>query len=250
MSLVFSDTSTFKGLVQIYEKEIGASQGDVSGSTTRLKAFAADANLALDDVWSIGIRASGYFQLDDTNQSDYPERFMTLTSGTRRYALSSLTADAGSNLLLEIYKVFIKDPSGVYIELSPVDVQSSDDVTSFTDGQDVQGTPYRYDKTGNYIDLDPVPNYTQSTTGIKVLINREPSYFAYTDTTKKAGIPGNLHRYLAIKPAYDYARAHNLQNWKLLQFEVEKMERIIGETFGQRDHDTPKRITVATHDTR
>lgn len=236
MSLVFNDTSTFRGLVQIYEKEIGANQGDVSGSTTKLKAFTADANLAMDEVITIAKNASGGWQPDDTNHTDYPERTMTLTSGTRRYKLSSLTADAGTNLLLGLYKLFVKDSNGIYREMQHADVQSDSDVDGFADGQNIQGTPYRYDITGDFIDLDPVPNYTFAP-GIKLLINREPAYFVYTDTTKKAGFPGNLHRYLAIKPAYDYARIHAPNLVKGLAGEVAQMRADITEEFSRRNRD-------------
>lgn len=236
MSLPFNDTSTLKGLVQIYEKEIGAEQGEVSGSTTKLKAFTADANLAFDDLINIALEADGTWQFDDTNQSDYPERTMTLTSGTRRYAISAFTADAGANLPLEIHKVFIKNPLSAYVEIYPVDVQSQSGTESFTDGLNTSGTPYRYDKTGGFIDLDPVPNYTISQ-GIKILVTREPAYFTSSDTTKKPGIPGSLHKYLALKPAFDYARRHNLPNKQDLMLEVLKMEQIIADTYSSRNAD-------------
>lgn len=243
MSLVFNDTSTFRGLVQIYEKEIGADQGDISGNTARLKAFTADVNLALDDLVAIAMQADGTWQFDDTNQTDYPEITKTLTSGTRRYAFSTFTADAGGNLMLEIFKVFIKNPSGTYVEIKPVDVQTQDGLSTFTDGLNAGGQPTRYDKTGGWIDLDPVPNYTISA-GIKLLINREASYFVYTDTTKKAGVSGTLHRYLAIKPAYDYARIHSLDCEKSLLREVLMLEKKVGDVFSKRTKDESRRITA------
>ena len=243
MSLVFSDTSTYKGLVQLYEQEIGVTVGDVSGSTTKLKQFTADVNIALDNVLNIGLKAEGEWQFDDINHTDYPERTMTLTSGTRRYALSSFTADAGSNLMLQIYKVFVKDTNGVYIELEPANVQSDNDTQSFSDGQNVSGIPTRYDKTGNYIDLDPVPNYTQST-GIKILISREASYFVYTDTTKKAGIPGIYQRYLYLFPAREYARRKGLSSQDRLSIEVAKLEQDIAWYFSTRAKDERPALTA------
>lgn len=234
MSIQFNDTSNFKGLVQLYEKETGQNQGDVSNSTTKLKAFAADANIALDYLWNIGLRSDGGWQIDDTNHTDFPERTMTLTSGTRRYLLHSFTADAGTNLMLEVQKVFVKDPTGVYQEMERVNVQGQlDETSSFTDGQALSGTPYRYDATGGYIDLDPVPDYTLAP-GIKVLIKREPAYFASTDTTKKAGIHGSLHPYLYLKPAYDYARRNNMPTTNELLRQVKEMEQVIEDTFMRR----------------
>lgn len=249
MSLPFSDTTTLKGAVQLFELEIGANQGDISGNSTKLKQFTADANVALDYVWNIGLRADGGWQIDDSNHTDYPERTMTLTSGTRRYALSSFTADAGTNLMLEVYKVFVKNPSGIYVEMEPVDVQKGDNVDSFTSGSGATGTPTRYDKTGIWLDLDPIPNYTVSA-GIKVLINREPAYFTSADTTKKPGIPGGLHPYIYLKPALDYARRNSLPSYDRLRAEVMEMEQTIRETFSDRDHDTPDRLNPSVHSTR
>ena len=243
MSLVFSDTSTYKGLVQLYEQEIGVTVGSVSGSTTKLKQFTADVNIALDSFLNIALKAEGEWQFDDTNHTDYPERTMTLTSGTRRYALTSFTADAGTNLMLQIYKVFVKDTNGVYIEIDPVNVQSDSDTDSFTDGNAVSGIPNRYDKTGNYIDLDPVPNYTAST-GIKILISREASYFAYTDTTKKPGIPGVYHRYLYLFSAREYARRHGLGNQDRLSIEIAKIETDIAWYFSTRAKDERPALTA------
>ena len=42
MSIQFNDTTTYKGLVQFFEKEVGFNRGDVAGNTDRLKEFTAD----------------------------------------------------------------------------------------------------------------------------------------------------------------------------------------------------------------
>jgi len=245
LSIQFSDTSTYKGLVQMYEKEIGKEYGDISGSTVKLKSFTADANMAVDSFMDIALRADGSWNVDDTNHTDFPERKMTLTSGTRRYAISSFTADAGQNLPLDIFKVYVKNPDGIYVEIEPVDVQSDIGMQSFTDGQAVAGTPYRYDKTGNWLDLDPVPDYTLAE-GIKILINREASYFASTDTTKKAGFPGLYHRYFYLHPAREYARIHGLASHDRIALEVAKLERDIEARFARRAKDGRGKDNVMT----
>src|SRR5260221_10947959 len=201
MSLPFSDTSTYKGIVQIYEKEIGANRGDISGDADKLKEFTADVNLAFDDFLEIALQASGTWQFDDSNQTDYPIITTNLISGRRDY---SFVTDGSGNLILDIYKVMVADTNGVFKEISPVDQQSADsvqtNVDSFIDGKNTSGIPTRYDKTANGIFLDLIPNYN-STEGLKVFINREPSYFISSDTTKSPGVPGIFHRYFALKPA-------------------------------------------------
>lgn len=233
MSLVFNDISTFKGLVQLYEKEIGANQGDISGNSTKLKEFAADANLALDDYFSIALPVSGTWQLDDSNQTDYPIITTNIVSGQRDY---SFTTDQQSNLILDIYKVIVLSSATatIYLEIDPADETIE---TSLIDGSNIAAVPSRYAKMANGIFLDPIPNYN-ATAGLKVVINREASYFTSADTTKKPGVPGLHHKYFYLKPAMEYARRNNLTNQDRITAEVLKMERdTIPEYFGGRSRD-------------
>jgi len=244
MSLVFNDTTNFRGLVQEYEKEIGANRGDISGVTNKLKDFAAAANLAFDDFFAIAIQASGEWQIDDSNHTDYPIITTNLVASQRDY---SFTVDENSNLILDIYKVMVADANGVFREIQPVDQQSDKDMESFYSGQNATGTPTRYDKTANGIFLDVIPSYNY-TGGLKVFVNREPSYFAYNDTTKKPGVPGLLHRYFAVKPAWDYARRNSLAILTTLFAEVQRLEAMISSHFGRRNKDIPRRMRANVED--
>lgn len=257
MSLQFSDTATYRGIVQIYEREIGVKYGDVSGNTIALKALTADVNLALDDFIKIALTASGTWQFDDSNFTDYPEIKTNLVSGQRDY---SFLLDGSSNLILDIFRVMVADTSGIFHEISPVDSEtpnSKNDVNtdSFIDGRNQTGVPTRYNKKANGIFLDLIPNYN-SILGLKLEINREGSYFAYTDTIKKPGVPGLLHKYFALKPALDYARRKSLANYNQIAAEVLKLEGdenrgIVGDIarhFGRRERDVNKRMTPAYSD--
>lgn len=242
MSLVFNDTTDLKGIVQQYEKDIGdATGGSVSGSTTKLKQFTAEANLAFDAFWSIAIPASGTWQFDDSNHTKYPIIKTNIESGRRDY---KFTLDEQANLILDIYKVAIL-PSAtatLYQEIEPVDTQSGTDLaTVFNDT--VTGTPTAYDKTANGIFFDVTPNYS-ATLGLLVYINREASYFTYTDTTKKPGVPGLFHRWFSIWPAEQYARRNNLSNYAALRAERIEMEQAIRNHFGRRERDVRSRITT------
>lgn len=268
MSLAFNDTTSYKGIVQIYEKEIGVPRGTVSGDTDKLKELTADVNVALDDFVTLAIKSSGTWKWDDSNQTDYPVITTNLVSGQRDY---SFTTDGGGNLILDIYKVFVANSAGVFVEMYPVDVETGTDVptvvagsgqlytslSSFTDGQNRTGIPTRYDKQSNALFLDPIPNYNY-TNGLKMYVNREASYFVYTDTTKKPGIPGLFHRYLALKPALDYARRNELKNYQLIQAEVLRMEGnesagikgAIQEYFSERPRDEVRAFSLTNENTR
>lgn len=249
MSLPFSDTTNFKGIVQIAEKEMGVERGFISGNTNRLKEFTADVNLAWDDYVYLALKASGTWQFDDSSHTDFPEIRTTLTQGRQDY---KFTTDEGGNLILDIYKVLIK-PSATateWEEIYPLDQQTRDEAVSITSGSTTQGVPSFYDKTANAIILDVLPSYTVSE-GLKVLINREPSYFTSSDTTKKPGCPGIHHRYFALKPALDYARQHDLQKYTRLREEVVSFEGdeekgvqgSIERYFSRRSRDERARIT-------
>lgn len=233
MSIAFNDSTTLRGLVQLYEREIGTNRGVVTGDTQLLKEFTADANEALDDALVIALEASGAWQFDDSNHTDYPIITTNLVSGQRSY---TFTIDENSNVILEIYKVMVADSSGDFHEIKPIDVQSEADTSTFYDGNDSSGVPGRYDKTANAVFLDPVPNYN-SIGGLKVYINREASYFAYTDTTKKPGFPGIFHKYFYLRPALGFARRNSLVSEPKLQGEVLLIEQNMREYFGRRARD-------------
>lgn len=245
MSIPFNDTATRKGLVQLYERELSFDPGFISGNTTRLKEFTADANLAFDDYLALAFQSSGTWQYDDSNHTDHPIITTDLVAGQRSYVF---TADEQNNLVLDIYKVLVK-VNDAYVEIAPVDVQSQEDTSDFSDGRETTGTPRRYDKTGNGIFLSPIPSANVDD-GLKVYINREPSYFAYTDTTKKPGTPGLHHRYFFIRPAEEYARRKSLAVYPRLQAERLALENSIKAYFAERPRDERRVIRPAWEDNK
>jgi hypothetical protein len=240
MSLVFNDTSNLTGIVQAIYRNTGA-----DAIKYPIKEVTADVNLAIDNFLAIALTASGKWNIDDSNQTDYPIITTNLISGQRDY---SFTTDEQGNLILDIYKVMIKDANGRWNELMKVDQQSPNSpdnpVAQMLDGQDVEGTPDRYDKTANGIFLDPIPNYSASAS-LKVWINREASYFTSTDTTKKPGFPGILHEYFVVRPTAYYAQRKRLDNanfWanELLKWEGDESRGFRGKIkkyYSQRSKD-------------
>lgn len=243
----FSDTTHYKGLVQLYEQELGFELGYISGNETRLKQFTARVNLALDRYFAIAIQASGTWQLDDNNHTKYPIIKTDLVLGQRSYTF--LTDEQG-NVILDIYKVFIKDEAGLYREIYPVDVQTQTGTEGFTDGQDQTGLPYRYEKTANGIFLDFIPSYNSSN-GLKVYVNRESSYFTYQDTAKTPGYPYH-QEYFFLKPAFDDARINSRAGFARLEAEMLKLEGdttsgrvgLIAKAYGNRRKDEQQVITT------
>lgn len=282
MSLVFNDTVTYRGIVQEYEKECGFEYGDVSGSAILLASMTASVNLALDDFVELALRSEGTWQFDDSNhdaaQGNYPIISTDIISGQRDYPFLS---DQYGNLILDIYGVYVANPSKIFVKLSPVDVSTGKNdmdgyptttasgqlfyggLSSFTDGQNTPGTPVRYDKLANGVFLDPVPNYNmrlaqEGVAGLKLYVNREGSYFTISDTSKKPGVPGLFHRYFVVRAAQDYARQNNKANYGQISAEVMRYEGneeagIVGSIqayFSRRSKDERNRVIPGRHNNR
>ena len=196
-----------------------------------------DINLALDKVFSLIFEVGGTWQFDDSNHTDYPIITTNIVSGQRDY---SFTVDGSGNLVLDIYKVMVADSNGIFFEVFPTDQQGNTPL-SMTDGQNTQGSVLTYDKTGNGIFLDLIPNYNR-TGGLKVWINRTGSYFTTSDTTKKPGFAGLFHEYLVLRPSYQYAYRKGLSNVNILKNEMLEMENAIMEHYKSRERDVTKTL--------
>lgn len=192
----------------------------------------ADENLAIDRFLSIAIPASGKWQLDDSNHTDYPIIKTNLVSGQRDY---SFTEDENGNLILDIFRVTRANPSGIFEDIKRVDMQSDQDVTGFYDGQNLTGTPNKYDLTANGVFLDAIPNYNV-TGGLQLHINREASYFTTSDTTKKVGFDGRFHEYFALYPSILYCKRNKMFDLAdRYQIDLDKMEALIKYTYAGRE---------------
>jgi hypothetical protein len=235
LSIQFNDTTNYKGLVQLYEREMGYDAGYISGNTQRLKQFTADVNLAWDEFLTLAGEASGTWQFDDSNHGDYPIIYFNIVSGQSDYSFS---ADENGNLVLDIHKVGILDSatSTQYVEIGLTDQQSSGQGGSIFSEDGSVGTPIEYDKTANGIFLSPTPNYN-ATKGVKVAINREASYFVYTDTTKKPGVPGTLQSWFFKYPSFEQAKRKSTSNKKDIEKDILKLKEMIKEVFSRREKD-------------
>jgi hypothetical protein len=217
---------------------------DSTSYTTAKKTV--DVNVAIDKVLSMIFSVGGTWQFDDSNHTDYPIITTDLVSGQRDY---TFTQDGSSNLILEIYRVAIADENGNFFDVFPVDVESREAPLGYIDGIDTEGMPITYDKLGNGIFLDPIPNYN-ATGGVKIYINREASYFDSGDTTKKAGFAGIFHEYLVLRPSYQFAYRNGKANAQVLQNEMLRMEEEIKEFYQKRSKDEVRTITGRANNSR
>lgn len=158
MSLQFSDTTNLNGIIQSIEVEIYGidSIGTITGNPTLMKLWTARVNQAWDKYIRIAIRNSGGRQFDDSNHTDYATIETDLVAGERSV---TFTEDERGNLILEVFKTMVRNSDGVYQEVNPIDQQAQGQGMSIWDGQDITGTPTEYDKTGNGILFNYLPDY-------------------------------------------------------------------------------------------
>ncbi len=240
MGLPFSDTTNRTGIIQLIEDR--TTTQSATGSSYSLATKTRDINLAFARFQSIAVDASGRWQVDDTNQVDYPISSTDLVSGQQDY---SFVSDGSSpvNQVLDIHRVEMMDSAGNWKLLKSIDIKDID--VALDEFMPTNGEPAFYDKTSNAIMLYPAPNYSQ-TLGLKFYFSRTPSYFVATgDDTKQAGFPDMFHEYLAIRPSYLYCLQKGLTA-KASAYKVEmlELEEMIRRYYGSRQRDEDPRMTV------
>lgn len=239
MSKQFSDTSTKLGLIQDCEMKLfgDSGYGQISGNTNRLYQFTARINSGQDRFAYLAMTADGRWQWDDTNNTDYPEATTNIVSGQRDYQFALEH--------MEIEKVLIKDSSGVW-KLLDKTIDTSDkydkDARAYLENNTGNsGTPSSYDKRGNTIFLQAIPNYN-STNGLKVIFKRGPNYFVYTDTIKVPGFASIFHDYLSLWASADYASDRTMTEASDLLGKVALREQAILDFYSLRNKDERPRL--------
>lgn len=205
-----------------------------------------DVNDTLGYFALLAITASGKWQWDDTNQTDYPilRSDLVLNQQDIVFLVDGATP---ANSILDLKQVRIKDNNGVWKTLPMIDRLDPDFNINQYEG--VTGVPEKYDLTADGILLFPTPNYN-STAGIEIYVARTPSYFLTTDTTKSAGIPIIFHPYLYLKPSYMYCMIKNLPQTKGLAIEVANMERMISDYYSRRVRTEKPRLKAGYQNNR
>ncbi len=219
----FSDTTVKNGLIQLCEFWTSLGDGNISGDATLLKVFTARINEAFDRIMPLLLSYSDKLRWDDLNNADLPIGTVNMVSGQSDY---SITADANSLNILNITDIRVLNGSTAtdYQTLQRMTMDDVRAVTAMSPNSTDVGTPTHFLEMGNVVYLYPQPNYS-ATNGIKVFFERDPAYFASTDTTKKAGIPRPFQGLLALYASYDWLVVNKPANQML----VSRIESQINE---------------------
>ena len=242
MRMALSESSNKTGIYELFQDLTG-----VNSTSYPLAKFVRDANNALAQFQFLANKATGKWQVDDTNQTDYPILKVNIVSGQQDYPLTIDASSVGGqftsspNQIWDIARVEIyTDATGNTIQvLEPYD--QTDEKFSLQYASTITGVPYRYDKLANGLFLDPKPNYSR-TAGMFVYYQRSPLYFVITATTGTAGIPDIFDEYLAYRPAFLYCVAKGLAQASGYLAFLQKMEKDILEFYVTRNKDEHSRL--------
>lgn len=236
----FSDTTNKNGLIQLCETYTGLGDTGISGDSVLLKKFTSFINTWYGTVVSDILDADGRWQFDDTNHTKEPVATFDLVNGTAKY---NFTLDEQSNQILRLAYITVKDSTGNWLDLTPIDLSEFQDGISYDEFMKTSGTPKFFDVSdGVGIKLFPAPNYS-SVAGGKVYFQREPSYFVSTDTTKKPGFAGPFHIILAMGASHDYNLSKSKANTAALRQEIELRRQELRNFYSRRNKFEQPRIT-------
>lgn len=209
-------------------------------SSYPLAAKTTDVNNALNQYFIIANSATGNWRpADDYNQTDYPVIYADVFNGQQDYAFQT---DENGNQILDIYKVRISVDGSNYTTLTQI---NQEDITDAQLATTQAGIPTEYYLTANGIFLVQPPNFDLAG-GLEVYINRTPTYFETTDTTKKPGTPWVHHEYFAIRPSYQYCLQKGLPQANNLKADLDRMETAIKKYYRDRNKDFQQTITSET----
>jgi len=240
--MVFSDTSTKQGLIQDCEMIVFNEYGRISDNENLLYNFTNLINRQYDKAVSIIIENDSRWQYDDTSYTTTATVTANLVS-----AQSAYTLDASH---LHISRVRVKDSASNWHILSPLD-QSDETAQTYLSPQNpvLTGTPLYYEKHADQIRLYPTPN-ASVTSGLEIVVQRTPNYFAFDDTTQQAGLAPIFHRFLSMGASLDYAIVNNHANKNdIAQLYSDERDRM-AKFYQRRNREEVMRLTVNKQDNK
>lgn len=241
----FSDTTNKDGIIQTIEFLCGMPDAYVSGNSTLLKQITGRINRAFDTVLPVILSKSDHLRFDDTNHTDLPIGTTNLVSGQNDY---TITTDENSLSILNITDILILPTSTAtdYEALTRVTIDDPFATFMLSPNPTQTGVPSKFLEKDNTIFFDVKPNYS-STNGIKVIFERDPSYFISSDTTKEPGIPKPFHELLALIPAHDWLLIYKPDETALItriEARIAQMKKDLKSSINHRN-PTRKRLIAS-----
>ena len=193
-------------------------------------------NQALDRFYQLVYELDKNWYFDDDANTTIPSATQDLNSGSNTYFF-----DSG---ILQLKGVYVKDPNGVYNELTQDETN-----LDFTLPASNSGTPTKYRLFGANIILNPVPNYNSSS-GLKVVFTRRLVQFASTNTTEDPGIPLIFHPWLAQYASLPFLIEKQLSQKNDIAVSILEGEKEIKKFMANRNKTTTPKMKARVEDNK
>ena len=243
----FSSPSDKAGIIEEID---GICDTDASGYT--LKDKTRRINAALEEVeGKLIVQAANGWGNGDSNYTSLPTGLVTLVNSQEAYQLMGDQSTTGvdlTNPLLTIKGVSVKDNSGIWHILQPIELSDI-----FASGQDpaeyfkTDGRPVYYEKREDFVVLYPAPDNGVSvtlTSGLKFFYDRRASLFVTTDTTKQPGFASPFHILLAYKAALPYCAIYKKDRVPFIVSEITRLEKDLLSFYGKRAKDIKRTMRM------
>lgn len=232
--LSYNDTTTYNGIIQAEERLVYSSDyGRISGNTKEMAQWLVRNNQALSRAMALMLQYQDGWNVDDWNHGTINTAQQDIVSGTREVPITN------PQDVLFIIKVMIKQDTTTsdWTLLKPLDIRDQTARLYVENSPTNTGIPYRYDKTGGYIVLDPTPNYSV-TNGLLYYYQRTPHQFVVGDTTQTAGIPSLFDQLIPLYAVDAYATENTNTTLKTLVLnDIARIERDIRAFLSLRSQD-------------
>ncbi len=216
---------------------------DTTDTTYTRLAKTARLTQGMEELVGEIIAIDGTWQYDDTNQTTEPIGLGTLVADQTSYSFVSE--------YLDILHIDVKDASGNWYRLLPVDRDDMDGQTPEQYFGTTSGRPLYYDKAGDTIRLYPAPSSSSVTlaSGLRTTFKRAPVAFtatsAATADTTEPGLPSSYHVLLAYMAAIPYCMSYKPERVALYEKRRDELKAKLLAFFAQRGRDDRRRITTA-----
>lgn len=186
-------------------------------------------------VFYIWKNSSKWQFVDRNSTTGLPEATQVLVAGTGNYTIPTTAID--------VREVWVKDENGNYGKLdriNPVEILGARDEYGETAGK-----PSEWYLYGDKIVLKPIPSagYITTAAGLKTILDSTVTIFTSSDTGKEPGFISTFHRVLSLGAAFDFARAHNMnQKINLIKPDLDLMLSQMEEYYSKRSKGDKARI--------
>jgi hypothetical protein len=212
---------------------LGISESDTT--TYPIVTFTRNANKWLGTanqwIWD----ASGEWEYDDSNYTDFAIAVGTLVAGQNDYSLPSTCQ--------KVDGISVKDSDGDWVKLTPKSKEEFD--ADPAEYNSTNGLPQYYDLVGNSYFLYPAPSATECTlaSGLKVFFSRDLDKFTITDTTQEPGFVSDFHEIISKGAAIEWATAHMPERVASLYQVISRIKSDMQNFYGSRSRETKTKFT-------